>query len=88
MLDNGFGNDIRQYDQEITQSIKITFFCISKSNLILFSVTILGDMPFASGIVANTSWKKYRCHYFLEKSQQGGLFETIKRTLEADNNGK
>lgn len=36
-----------------------TFFCISKSNLMLFSVTILGDFPCAtSGIVANMSWQK------------------------------
>lgn len=35
-------------------------------------------MPLASGIVANMSWKKFKCHYLLEKSEQGGLCEAIK----------
>ena len=38
-----------------------TFFCISKSNLMLFSVTILGNLPStASGVVANISWIKLK----------------------------
>lgn len=40
-----------------------TFFCISNSNLMFSSVTILGILPAtASGIVANMSWKQNTKH--------------------------
>lgn len=56
-----FSLHIFRWNQKAAPTLKSTFSCTSKSNWILSSVTILGDLPcFGSGMVAIISWNIYK----------------------------